>query len=156
MRAMKPEARHALLQDVRTIVAESGFESLRLTVGQDRTLRLVLDHPARRVTVEDTTRMNLRLRKALAARGHPMDEFTVEIESPGADRALTEPRHYARFRGERVRVVRRGEGLKQRVLVGVITAASERGFTLKPEDGPALDLVFADVAEARLDPALPF
>lgn len=153
---MKPEARHALLNDVRTIVTDSGFEALRLVIGQDGTIRLVLDHPSRRVTVEDTTRMNVRLRKALEARGYPVDDFALDVESPGADRALSEPRHYVRFKGERVRVVRRGENLKQRVVTGVITAASDRGFTLKPESGPALDLAYADVSEARLDPVLPF
>ena len=81
---MNSGSRHELLQETRTLVADSGFEALRLTLGADRMLHLVLDHPTRRVTIDDTTRMNLRLRKALAARGFPTDDLRIEVESPGA------------------------------------------------------------------------
>jgi ribosome maturation factor RimP len=153
---MNSGSRQELMQETREIVATSGFETLRLTCGQDRLLRLVLDHPTRRVTIDDTTRMNLRLRKALAARGYPMDEYRVEVESPGADRPLYEPRHYARFVGERVRVVRRGGEVKDRVVVGTLTSADTASFRLTPDHGEPLLIPYADVAEARLDPKLPF
>jgi ribosome maturation factor RimP len=153
---MNSEARRALLNDVRGLVEASGFETLRLTVGQDHFLRLVLDHPARRVTVEDTTRMNVRIRKGLAARGYDMDTFQIEVESPGADRALIEPKHYVRHVGERVRIVRRGEGLTQRVVTGDLTAADERGCVLKIKGKDPLSLPYAEISEARLDPELPF
>lgn len=145
-----------MLKETRALVADSGFETLRIALGADGLLRLVLDHPSRRVTVHDAARMNLRLRGALAARGFPTDDLRIEVESPGADRPLTEPRHYARFVGERVRVVRRGAEVSPRVVVGTLEHADAAGFVVAPDKGDPLALVYGDVAEARLDPRLPF
>jgi ribosome maturation factor RimP len=153
---MDAGTRHALTEETRAVVEGSGFEALRLTFGADGLLRLVLDHPTRRVTIDDTTRMNLRLRKALAARGFPVDDVRIEVESPGADRPLFAPRHYARFVGQRIRVVRRGGEVKDRVVIGLLSSADTASFRLTPEKGEPLLIAYADVAEARLDPKLPF
>jgi ribosome maturation factor RimP len=153
---MDANARRKVLSDARGVVEDSGFETLRATFGQDRLLRIVLDREERKVTVDDATRMNLRLRAALRARGHDVDLMRIEIESPGADRALTEPRHFKRFLGERVRVVLRGAAATRRVLNGVLARSDDASFTLEVEGGGVETFRFADVAETRLDQALPF
>jgi len=154
---MNAETRNAALRETRALVLASGFETLKLALGSDGLLRLVLDHPTRRVTVEDTARMNVRLRKALLARGVPTDDFRIEVESPGAARPLTEPKHYARFVGERVRVVRRGGGeTAGRVVTGALEAADAQAIRVRPESGEPATIPYAEIAEARLDPILPF
>ncbi|HYC76466.1 MAG TPA: hypothetical protein VEI02_02455 [Planctomycetota bacterium] len=153
---MKPEERHALMDAVRDVVESAGFEVFRLAVGQDRRIRLVLDHPTRKVSVEDVARTNVRLRRALAEHGFDMDAFALEVESPGADRPLLEPKHYRRFVGERVRLVRKSGDMRDRVLVGRLAAADDVGVRLEIPGREPLAIVWRDVSEARLDPELPF
>jgi ribosome maturation factor RimP len=81
------------------------LENVRVTaVGRRRLLRVVVDGDGG-VTLDDITQISRAVSAELDENG-AMGEtpYTLEVSSPGADRPLTEPRHWRRAAGRLVRV----------------------------------------------------
>lgn len=76
--------------------------------------------------------------------------YALEVSSPGLERPLRTPAHFARAEGETVSVkTRAGDDRPARRVRGVITTASDAGFDLTLDDGTTEHLVYDDVAQAR-------
>lgn len=90
-------------------------------------LRLFIDHPDG-VGLDLCERVSDRLR-------HLTEDYALEVSSPGLDRPLTKPEHYARFTGHkaRVRLAQPIDG--RRNFTGTIAAAGADSFTLTTDDG---------------------
>lgn len=91
------------------------------------TLRIYVDHP-------DGVDLGLceRVNKQLAALS---DDWALEVSSPGLDRPLTKPEHYARFNGSRIRVRTRRPIDEQKNFTGLLVAADEHVVSIEAEDG---------------------
>jgi ribosome maturation factor RimP len=154
---MKPSERQAAEREVRRLVDASPFEIYELRIGQDRSIHLFLDRREGRLSVDDAARFNHFLRRELATAGFDVDAWSIEVESPGALRPLRTPRHFEKNRGQRVRIVRKDPAAASRVVLGILREIGETGVHVEPDGGGALvEIGFDDVAEARLDPKLPF
>ncbi|MBJ6614487.1 ribosome maturation factor RimP [Streptomyces griseoincarnatus] len=121
------------------------------TVGRKRVLRVVVDSD----TGADLDRI-ADVSRALSAKLDETDamgsaEYTLEVGTPGAERALTEHRHYVRATGRLVRFqLAEGGDLVARIL-----AADEEGLDLevpgvKGRKATARRLAFDDIAGARV------
>lgn len=121
------------------------------TVGRKRVLRVVVDSD----TGADLDRI-ADVSRALSAKLDETDamgsaEYTLEVGTPGAERALTEHRHYMRATGRLVRFqLAEGGDLVARIL-----AADEEGLDLevpgvKGRKATARRLAFDDIAGARV------
>ncbi|MEV0574340.1 MULTISPECIES: ribosome maturation factor RimP [unclassified Streptomyces] len=80
------------------------------------------------------------------------DEYVLEVSSPGADRPLTEHRHYVRATGRLARITP-NEGAE---LVARIIAVDEEGLDLevpgvKGRKPTSRRIAFADIAKARVE-----
>jgi ribosome maturation factor RimP len=76
--------------------------------------------------------------------------YALEVSSPGLERPLRTPAHFARAVGETVSVkVRAGEGESARRLHGAITAADDTGVELALDDGGTERIAYDDVTQAR-------
>jgi ribosome maturation factor RimP len=89
------------------VVSAAGLdlENVRITAaGRRRLLRIVVDGDGG-VTLDAITQISRALSAELDANG-AMGEapYTLEVSSPGAERPLTEPRHWRRAAGRLVRV----------------------------------------------------
>lgn len=89
------------------VISDAGMdlENVRVTaVGRRRLLRIVVDGDGG-VTLDDITKISRAVSAELDENG-AMGEtpYTLEVSSPGADRPLTEPRHWRRAAGRLVRV----------------------------------------------------
>ena len=73
--------------------------------------------------------------------------YTLEVSTPGAERALSTPRHFRRAVGHDVELVAEDDGVDA-VLTGTITAADEDSVTLQA-DGRERVLALDDVRQAR-------
>jgi ribosome maturation factor RimP len=80
--------------------------------------------------------------------------YTLEVTSPGLERPLRTPHHFARAVGETVKVkvtaAAAGESGERR-LAGVLAVADSDGITLRTDDDPAAErrLGYADIERAR-------
>jgi len=107
------------------------------------TLRLFIDHPDG-VTLALCERVSTLLNDY-------RDRYTLEVSSPGQDRPLTRPHHYARFLGRHARVRLRDACGGQRSVTGELVGASERDVTIAAGDG-ILTIPYEQIARSNLIP----
>jgi ribosome maturation factor RimP len=126
-------------------------------------LRVTIDHAAGRgpITVDDCEKVTRQLQYALEVEG--ADYSRLEVGSPGVDRPLKSQADFARFAGERVRLVLRepmpGAGGRKKY-EGVLQpprADGRHAIVCEGKDGLfELEFDLHEVQEARLHPELNF
>jgi ribosome maturation factor RimP len=76
--------------------------------------------------------------------------YTLEVSSPGLDRALTRPNHYEHFSGRRARLVLREPVGEQRVFEGRLAGFEAGKVRLDLGEGGLMELELANILKARL------
>jgi ribosome maturation factor RimP len=110
------------------------------------TLRLFIDHPGG-VGLELCERVTLQVRDLLA-------DFALEVSSPGLDRPLVTPEHFARFVGHEARI-RTGSPLDGRSnFTGRLIAADAEAVSIESEGGGRVDIPFDLISRSNLVPEL--
>jgi len=80
----------------------------------------------------------------------PIDgHYTLEVSSPGLERPLRTPAHFARAVGADVSVKTRPGSDGERRLEGTVQAADDDGFTLAMSDGGTRRIRYDEVEKAR-------
>lgn len=81
----------------------------------------------------------------------PGRRYTLEVSSPGVERPLRDPRHFARAVGEKVTLRTRTGGEGERRFTGTLTSADDTGFVLAGDGlGPeGRRFVYDDIDRAR-------
>ncbi len=149
------KAPQALLDLVRGVVESMDYEFVGLEYltrpAAGHLLRVYID-TAQGVVVEDCAAVSRQLGGVLDVEDPIPGEYTLEISSPGLDRPLFEPAHFARFVGReaKLRLVRPRDG--RRNFKGVITGI-EGDMVQLSVDGAAVTVPFQDIDSARLVPA---
>ena len=107
------------------------------------TLRLFIDHPDG-VTLKLCERVSGQL-------GEYRDRYTLEVSSPGQDRPLTKPQHYARFLGRHAQVRLRDASDGHRSVTGELVGASDREVTIAGGEG-VVTIPYEQIARSNLIP----
>jgi ribosome maturation factor RimP len=140
------------------------IESLAAAVADRRSLRLwdiqVGGRPGQkvvRVFVDDEDGVDLdtvaevseEISRGLDLQDPIEGRYTLEVSSPGLERTLTRPEHFAVSRGARV-VVKTAERLvgESHRIEGIITAADDRGVTLAVGD-ERVEMPYEAIKSAR-------
>ncbi len=116
-------------------VAESeGMEIVEIELRHEggrggRVLRLYLDKEGG-PNVDDLSRVSRQLGELLDAHDAVDGAYTLEVSSPGINRLLTRPEHFARFVGKRVRVRTREMIAGRRSFLGVLQEVFADKITL--------------------------
>lgn len=117
------------------------------------------------VTIDDCVKVNRRLYTYFEAHPELIGDCTIEVSSPGVNRRLRRPEHFAGAVGERVRVdlaapmelPKRGRMVQRRTLLGVLkehSVAVLGAATLDiadEESGIAVQVPLSQVKEAHVD-----
>jgi ribosome maturation factor RimP len=114
-----------------------GIEVLALELTGKERFRVYVDHP-------DGVDHALCARVTGVLRSY-LDDYSVEVSSPGLDRPLRTRAHFERAVGRQVRV-KAGE----RRLRGEVVSAGERSLRLQPASGEALDVTYDEIVRANL------
>jgi ribosome maturation factor RimP len=109
-------------------------------VGAD-VLRLVIDHPAG-VDLALCEQVTKELRDLL-------DEYGIEVSSPGPERPLTKPDHFRRFLGSRARVRTREPREGRRSFTGELVGASDEEVTVAADTG-VVSIPYAEIFRSNL------
>ncbi len=139
------------------ILEAQGYEVVLCEyVPRSRVLRLYVDHQAG-VSLDDCTRVSRLVSDLLDGEGHSdlfPERYTLEVSSPGLDRPLCKPAHFARFVGREVSVKTHAprDGGRRR-FSGRLGKVVEQGIELEC-DGRVVVIGFAEIAAARLVPEL--
>lgn len=143
---------HTLISDVLTA---NGYELIEAEYAPVRQLwRVFIDRPESRrgvdlITVDDCSDASNIVQDALIDAAIPYEH--LEVSSPGMDRALTKPVHFARFAGEIVKLTIEPPLNGMRKLVGKL-AGFENEEVVLDIDGVESRVPYAHVARARVQP----
>jgi ribosome maturation factor RimP len=151
--------RQTLISLLEPSIVALGYELVELEFNAHRgggTLRIYIDLPGgetegHRVTVDDCAAVSRMASEMLDAADPIRSEYTLEVSSPGFDRPLVKPMHFARFIGSRVHVESHLPRDGRRRWTGDLVAVSEEGIQLKV-DGQEVILGFNEIKAARLVP----
>jgi len=141
---------------IRPGVEALGFELVAVELsgrGAGTVLRVYIDSPDG-ITVDDCADVSGQVSAILDVEDPIPGHYTLEVSSPGLDRPLARPEHFARVVGEKVRVnlaVPREDN--RRRLSGPLVAADADGIDVDV-DGEIQRVRYAEISRARLVPAL--
>jgi ribosome maturation factor RimP len=113
--------------ETRLTEVEPGVELIALERAGNETLRLFIDHP-------DGVNLELceRVTKVLP---DLLENWGLEVSSPGPERPLSKPEHFQRFLGRRVRVKTSEEIAGRTSFTGELTAADAKQLRVAAPDG---------------------
>jgi ribosome maturation factor RimP len=114
--------------------------------GKARTLRVTVDKEGG-VDLDAITAVTRAVSPVLDAEPSLSGSYLLEVSSPGLERALRLPQHYAGARGTDVSVKFRTETGTQRVH-GVLVESDDRGCVVEGDDGRH-EIAYDDITQAR-------
>ena len=138
---------------IRPLVEGMGYELLELEYSPRRghaLVRLYIDSEEG-ISLEDCERVSRAVSDLLDATDPVPGQYTLEVSSPGIERPLSRPEHFAAFLGERAFVELRDPLDGRRRFTGPLLAADERSVEIEV-DGRRCSLPIAGIRKAHLAP----
>ncbi|APE45155.1 ribosome maturation factor RimP [Sulfitobacter alexandrii] len=90
-----------LAEIISPVIEDMGFElvRVRLMSGKNTTLQIMADKPEGGIEVDDLALINQAVGTVLDVEDPILDEYTLEVSSPGIDRPLTRLKDFDMFEG---------------------------------------------------------
>ena len=98
------------------------------------TLRLVIDHSERPITVEDCEQVSRQVSRVLDVEDPMPERYTLEVSSPGIERSLHQVAHFQQFIGFEVKLFLRTQFERQKKFIGVILDVQNQIIFLQTHD----------------------
>jgi len=155
--------REKLIGLVEPLLANLGYElvELELSTGHGAgMLRVYIDRAAgigiepTGVGIEDCERVSREISALLDVHDPIPTAYRLEVSTPGLDRVLRTPAHFARFAGERVEIELAAPREGRRRFTGRLAQVGATGIELTV-DGTQVPLAYTDIFRARLVPEWP-
>jgi ribosome maturation factor RimP len=143
------------------LVASEGMELVDVELAGSLghpTLRLFIDRAGTGVTLDDCTSVSRTVSAALDVEDPIEGAYELEVSSPGLDRPLRTPEHFAQFAGEKVRVKTFGpieECENRKTFVGVLKGY-EGGRVVVDVDGKEFRVPHEKISKANVEPTFDF
>jgi len=134
-------------------VAAAGFELLGIEfirAGKHSTLRLYIDHPDG-VNVDHCAIVSREVGAVLDVEDPIPNEYNLEVSSPGLDRPLFTPEHFAKVVGQKIEVKLAIPQDGRRKFKGLLTQIDEDMLVVEV-DGKLYRLLMDNVDKANLVP----
>lgn len=130
-------AREGIELDDIEVVGHGGASIVRVTIDAESP-----------VDLDRIARISRGVSRLLDDEDPVKSSYTLEVTSPGLERKLRRPRHYAKSIGREAKVKTRNPIDGDRAHRGVITVAAADDFTLETESGPRT-IPYDEVTSAR-------
>jgi ribosome maturation factor RimP len=148
---MSATLRERLIALIEPLVGRLGYELVELEQTSGRgsaVVRLFIDSPEG-VGLTDCERVSREVSALLDVEDPIPTAYTLEVSSPGFDRVLRTPAHFARFIGARIAVELTAPREGRRRYTGTLLTADEAGIALEV-DGQRVPVSFAEIGKAKL------
>jgi ribosome maturation factor RimP len=145
-----------LIALIEPLLGNLGYELVDLEFGGGRTsgtLRVFIDR-ATGVGIDDCERVSREISALLDVHDPIPMTYRLEVSTPGLDRVLRNPAHFARFAGARVEVELVAPRDGRRRYTGQLVQAGATGIELAV-DGEQVQLDYTEIFRARLVPEWP-
>lgn len=153
---MAATVRDKLIGLIEPLLAGLGYELVDVEFAPGRGqahLTVYLDR-AEGVGIEDCERASREISALLDVHDPVPQAYTLEVSSPGLDRLLRTPAHYARFVGARVAMELALPREGRRRWTGRLVRADASGIGLEV-DGNGVSAAYGEIAHTRLVPEWP-
>lgn len=147
--------RDKLIGLLEPLVEQLGYELVDIEwVAAPRSglLRIYIDQPAAHgghIGVEDCEKVSREVSALLDVEDPISGAYHLEVSSPGFDRVLRKPAHFARFRGARVWVELKVARDGRRRYTGELVEVNDSGCILNVDE-QWVTIDFAEIGKARL------
>jgi ribosome maturation factor RimP len=136
------------------LAAREGMELVEIEFRREggragRVLRVYLDKEGG-PSIDDISRVSHALSDALDSEDAVDGAYTLEVSSPGINRPLTRPEHFARFVGKRVRVRTRDLINGRRSFLGILGKVVEDRIVLTQE-GTEYQIPFSVIEKSNYE-----
>jgi len=151
--AMTATLRERLIVLIEPLLGRLGYELVELEYAAGRSnavVRLFIDRPEG-ISIEDCEKVSRETAALLDVEDPIPTAYTLEVSSPGFDRVLRTPAHFARFVGERVFVELRVPRAGRRRYTGTLLTVDDSGITVEV-DKQKVEVPFGEIGKARLAP----
>ncbi len=112
-------------------------------------LRVFIDSPGG-VTIDDCTKLSRELSTALDVDDIMPRRYSLEVSSPGLDRALKKEKDFLRFVGKKVRLKTKEPIGESRNFNATITGADAGGVDMEDAGGAVLRVDYSNIDKANL------
>jgi ribosome maturation factor RimP len=153
---MAASVRERLIEVAEPLLAQLGYELVELEFSGGRgsaTLRVFIDRPSG-VGIEDCEQVSRELSALLDVHDPVPSSYRLEVSTPGLDRVLRTPAHFARFAGARVAVELVSPREGRRRYTGRLLRSDAEGIDMAV-DGADVRLRYPEVLRARIVPEWP-
>jgi len=138
------------------IVAGEGLELVDLEFVRERegwVLRLFIDKPGGRVGLDECSQVSRAVDPVLDVEDIIPHEYSLEVSSPGVNRPLKTPAHFARVQGQKVKVKTFGPVGEppRKNFTGTLTGVAGDGISVEVEGAGTFHIHFKDIAKANLE-----
>lgn len=135
------------------VISELGYETVRIiTIGQaNPTLQIMIDRlDGKDIVVEDCAKVSRKVSEVLDEKDPIKDQYNLEVSSPGLDRPLTKPEHFARFAGYEAKVETDELIENRKRFKGKIISIDGENTIRFEMDGTAYAIPFDAVSKAKI------
>jgi len=135
------------------IGAHMGLEIVDVELAGDArrpVLRVLVERDSGGAGIEDCARFSEALSRELDLYDLPIGRYTLEVASPGLDRALRKPAEFVRFAGRTVSVTAHAPLEGQRRFRGRLLGLVDGRVSVQLEDGREVRFGMDEIAQARL------
>jgi ribosome maturation factor RimP len=132
------------------VIQRAGLELVDVATARDgarKVLRVTVDHRDG-LDVDRLSELSDEVSRALDRAGYDPGPYALEVSSPGIERALTRPEHFARSVGARLKVKTNEPVAGARTHAGELLAADAESVVIATASGE-LRIPQADIASAR-------
>jgi len=146
------QLREDLARRLQALLNEEAFDLWDLEIASQtgRTvIRVFVDRPPG-VTLEDCAYWNKKFGRYLEAENLLQGRYVLEVGSPGLERALTRPEHYARFVGRTIEVRLHDPREGRRAFRGELRAAGADSIVVAEPDTGTVSLPYAAIRKSQL------
>ena len=140
---------------VRPVIEQAGFEFVELATTREhgrKVLRVVVDRPGG-VDLDALSQLSATVSRHLDQEGYEDGPYGLEVSSPGIERPLKRPEHFARSVGEQVKVKTTAPMAGSKTHTGTLVSADEDAIVIATADGAEgtgdLRVPYADIVSAR-------
>jgi len=120
-----------------------------LKEGSSKILRLYIDKDAG-VDLDDCERVSRAAEEVLDANDPIPTAYYLEVSSPGIERKLTKPAHFARYKGHKIALRLYGPVDGRKKFTGILEECADGNLTLTEEDGNARHFQQSQISACRL------
>lgn len=156
---VKDQVKDRAWQIAEPILRQEGLELIDVEYAREGgrwVLRLYIDKPGAKpgegVGIDDCQRASHAVETAIEVEDIVPHEYSLEVSSPGIERPLTKPEHFARFVGSKVRIKTFGPMFDppRKSFAGVLVAFEEDTAEVEVEGAGRFKIPRKDIAKANL------